>query len=141
MEEITQHVLAKEFFEVFGIDGEPLDCWIDTKSAITVKQVLNFKGKDKVFTEGYSPRYMSTASRRIEHIQRIRSLMQLSPLLWKPIMLDMNWNLGTVVIYDGHHRAFAAKCMNLTVIPIVWSGVKKVLEENFPRSFQIGLMK
>ena len=135
-----QYVLAKEFFKAFP-ENELGTSWRDCDINITVNDILQYTGSDELFLLGYHRNFGSFHKAPTEHIQRIRSLMQLSPLLWKPISLDMDWNNSKeVFVDDGHHRAYAASILHLTVIPVEWSGLKEPYEKMFPKSFQLGFM-
>lgn len=95
-----QYVLVKELLDVFG---ENCDHWVDA-TEISDESVLNFTGKEKNFSDEYLCNWMSTTNKKVEHIQRIRSIMQISPLLWKPIGLDVDWDFEIPLLDDGHHR-------------------------------------
>jgi hypothetical protein len=135
------HILTKELFSVFQAPEENSSFnWFDIETEITVEDVLNYAGQNKSYEDDYRIDYIKSDDRRIEHIQRIRSIMQISPLLWKPISLDMDWTTSEPVLDDGHHRVFAASIMKLDTIPVEWSGYKEIIQMNFPKSFQLGLM-
>lgn len=135
-----QHILTKELFSVFP-EEDMCYRWIDVEQGITVKEVLNYKGPEKSYSNDYKIKYTEDLiNNRIEHIQRIRSIMRISHLLWKPISLDMDWTTSEPVLEDGHHRTFAASIMKLDTIPVEWSGYKEIMKLNFPKSFQLGLM-
>lgn len=137
-----QHVLCRELLDVIGGIAHVLDCWHDIDHPISIDDVLNYSGVIPDVVPPFDPDsdvdYSEQA--RVLHVQRIRYCM-LNPAAWPPLDVETDFNFGTIMLNDGHHRLAAAYFLKLDMVPVIWGGVWKDIRLNLPRSYRAGLLR